>query len=117
MKNIDQWYKHWEVGENNAKEKVYSLKLIETFNDFLSDYEIDTKSKSTQNRYYGHLHALGGYLIEESIEDEKGIIELLLNSIDEYEGPLIYMSNEPWQRELDAVCKKLHKFMTKKGKH
>ena len=115
MKNLSKWYKDWEAGENKSKEKEDSLRIIETFKDFLTDYKIDEKSKSTQNRYYGHLHALGGYLIEESIDDDGDIIELLLNSIDAYEGPLIYMSNESWQRELDAVCKKLYKFMIKKG--
>jgi hypothetical protein len=37
-----------------------------------------------------------------------------MSYIDTGEGPLIYHDNETWQKELDAVCRKLHKYMASK---
>ena len=121
MNKIDNtWQKDWELKENPKKEKEISLKLIEVFKAFLIDYKIDEKSKKTKERYYWHLHALGGYIIEQAIYDEEyqdnETMEILLEQLSPYEGPLIYHSNESHQKELDTVCKRLYKFL-KKNNH
>jgi hypothetical protein len=59
------------------------------------------------------LHALCGYLVERGVfeENEMSAHELLSDNISQYEGPLIYYSNEDWQNELDMISRKLYKYL------
>ena len=121
MNKIDNtWIKDWAIEEDPIKEKEASIILIKLFQDFLKDYRIEDKSKSTQNRYFSHLHALGGHIIEKCIYDEDyknhKTINILLDQLSPYEGPMIYWTNESWQNELDTVCKRLYKFL-KRNNH
>lgn len=117
MKPDQQWIKDWQVGVDFAREKEISQGLVDLFVEFWNDGNIDGKSKSTKNRYRAALHRLGGYLVEKAVSDTysgDNIRELVLENVDENEGPLAYQENESWQLELDKVCRKLFKFMHRK---
>ncbi|MDP2856806.1 MAG: hypothetical protein Q8P50_02385 [Bacillota bacterium] len=72
------------------------------------------KSVTTQRRYSGGLHALGGYLVEKAVsEEDLGLTteELLREHLGPDEAPLIYQDDETWQGELDTVGRKLHRYL------
>ena len=113
----ENWINDWIIGENTQREKEISSVLVKCFIEFWEKQSFEIKSKATINRYYNSLHALGGYIVEHSIEDDclsKTAIELLNESIGHDDGPLIYQDNENWQNELDMVCRKLYKYIQKK---
>jgi hypothetical protein len=114
MKPNRKWIKDWEIGIDESRENDISAKLLVHFENFWIDQKIDDKSKSTKNRYSGALHSLGGYIVEQSLEDEdkhKTAEELLFEYIGPYDGPLIHHDNEDSQNEIDMVSRKFYKYM------
>ena len=107
------WVKDWKIEENLNREKELGKDLVAIFDRFWMNCKLDDKSKSTQNRYIGALHCLGGYLVEKGIYEETGLsaFELIKKYITQYDGPLIHYDNENWQEELDMVCRKLYKYI------
>lgn len=113
MPNV-KWIDDWKIGINPSRENQVALGLLEYFVDFWNREKLEQKSKTTRSRYSGSLHALGGYLVEQTIsEDEKDKTahELLLEYIGPNEGPLVYHNDEDWQDELDMVCRKFYKYL------
>lgn len=113
MKPTIQWTEDWEIGIDVPRESEISQRVLDLFVEFWSDEEIEEKSKSTLNRYRAALMSLGGYIVEQSITDDgekKSAKEILLMSIDDEGGPLLFQDEETWQNELDMVCRKLHKY-------
>ncbi|MGH8192384.1 MAG: hypothetical protein ACREP2_13175 [Rhodanobacteraceae bacterium] len=109
-----KWAKDWQVGVNPTLEKSISNGLIAVFSRFWDAENLDTKSKSTRQRYSGALHALGGYLVQQAVQDganDDSVYARLLGSVEGGEGPLIFPDNEGWQRELDAACRKLSRYL------
>jgi len=114
MKPKTKWITDWRFGVEPELEKKTSEELLVIFQDFWNGACLETKSKSTKQRYAGALHALGGYLVEEGvngIRGDKSIYDFLKGYIDSGDGPLIYYDNEAWQSELDTVCRKLYQFL------
>ena len=104
-------------GIMRGQEEKTAEELIEIFKDFWTWANLEAKSKSTKRRYSSSLHALGGYLVEETAKGYRGlknIREFLKDYIDAGEGPLIYYDNEAWQDELDTVCRRLNKYLNAK---
>ncbi|MCK5839529.1 MAG: hypothetical protein KAG99_06750 [Bacteroidales bacterium] len=117
MKPNRKWIDDWQNGIQPAREKDIATDLLSFFLEFWGKQKLDEKSKSTISRYCSSLHALGGYLVEQSISDEdlgKTVDELLFENIGPYDGPLIFHDNESWQDEVDMVCRKIYKHMDKK---
>ena len=117
MKPILQWTEDWEIGIDIPRESQISRQVLDHFVEFWNDEEIENKSKSTLNRYRAALMSLGSYIVEQSISEEgmgKSVKELLLMSIDDEGGPLLFQDEETWQNELDMVCRKLHKYYAHK---
>ncbi len=111
------WIENWRVGIDLPVENRISQELLDLFNDFWISSSLEEKSKKTKSRYSSALHALGGYIVKQAVSEEydgKNGIELLFDSINKYEGPLIYHDEESWQDELDMVCRKLFKYFNKK---
>jgi hypothetical protein len=107
MRPDDSWIEQWSVGHSPAKEDEASRELLRIFRKFWTAEELDRKSKSTRSRYAGSLHALGSQLVE-----KVGYTDLEVPIGDHLgEGPLIWQENEAWQRELDATCGKLERFL------
>ncbi len=99
------------------EEKVLSLEIIKIYNDFWEDLSLSSKSKTTKIRYANGLSSIGGHIIDrlfnrypEDYDPNKSGFNVLLDFVDEYEGPLIY-ETENEQREIDLVSKKLYKFI------
>lgn len=116
MKPTKQWIKDWRYGVDTKPEKRVSEGFIKIFTGFWIWANVDTKSKTTQQRYSTALHALGGYLIAQigNGANVSGTTqEFLAGYLDAGEGPLIHHHNESWQNELGTVCRKLYKYMTR----
>jgi hypothetical protein len=95
-----------------AREREIGRELVRIFGAFWSSGGVAEKSSTTQRRYSGSLHALGGYLVGKSVDADgfgKTARELLDEAIEDQEGPLIYHDHESWQQELDTVCRKLYR--------
>ena len=110
------WINDWEIGEMGSRESKISNELINIFIKFWNELNLDDKSKSTQNRYSASLHALGGYLVEYSIDEEclnMNTTEILNANVGPDEGPLIHHDDEKWQNEIDMVCRQLFKYIVK----
>jgi len=117
MKPILQWTESWQIGVDIPKETEISQQVLDLFVEFWRDEKIEAKSKSTLNRYRAALMSLGSYIVEKSITEDgerKFAKELLLMSIDDKGGPFLFQDEETWQNELDMVCRKLHKYYTRK---
>ncbi len=113
MKPVLQWTEDWGIGINIPNESEISRHVLDLFVEFLNDEGIEAKSKSTLNRYRAALISLGGYIVEQSISEEgmgKTAKELVLMSIDDEGGPLLFQDEETWQNELDMVCRKFHRY-------
>lgn len=112
MKPCPDWKTNWICGIDVKKENELADSFIFVFSRFWLDLKIDNKSKKTQRRYSNALKSLGGYLIKQAVShDELNCppLNLLMNSLTPFEGPLIYFDNEAWQDEIDLVCRKLYK--------
>lgn len=107
------WINDWKIGISSVREREAGRELLDIFRRFWHWTELDRKSKSTQQRYSSALHALGGWAVEKAIESDKPIDarQQLIEATAAGDGPLIYLDREEWQKELDMVCRKLHKFL------
>ncbi len=117
MKPIPEWTEDWEIGVDIPKESEISQQVLELFVEFWGDEGIEQKSKSTLNRYRAALISLGCHVVEQSVSEGgigKTAKELLLLSIDEQGGPILFLDEETWQNELDMVCRKLYKYYVRK---
>ena len=117
IKDLHKWPDHWKVDINPELEDTISKDLVKIFEVFWIFQKLDDKSKTTQNRYSGALHVLGGYLIEKTTYDENELFsasDLLDEYLSPYEGPLIHQDNESWQKEIDTACKQLYKYLKSK---
>lgn len=116
MKPNPQWISDWEVGIEPERETAVGKELLRIFSAFWLSQDLESKSKTTRNRYANALHALGGFLVENSVSDqgrEMSVTGLLFEHIDESGGPMIHPDKEAWQDELDMVCRKLFKFVSR----
>lgn len=113
MKPEESWIRDWRIGVSPAREGEIAKELLRIFRQFWQWGELDRKSKTTQQRYGGALHALGGWAVEKTVDDNGpiNVHELLSVATSGGDGPLIYLDREEWQRELDTVCRKLYKFL------
>jgi len=114
MKPEKEWITDWRNGVKPTQEKKTSEELLLIFQEFWNWASLDKKSKSTKQRYSVALHSLGGYLVEEVGNENRGnksTHDFLMHYINSGEGPLIHHDNETWQNELDTVCRKLFKYL------
>jgi len=115
MEPNNRWIDDWRYGVKPSLEKQTSEELIKIFQGFWLWANLDEKSKSTKQRYLTALHALGGYLVAETGNEQrenKDIEAFLRCYIDSTGAPLIHHDDERWQDELDTVCRKLNKYLT-----
>ena len=113
----DTWAEFWLIGLKPNEEKSLSLKIIKIYKEFWKQQSLSSKSKTTKRRYSNGLAAIGSHIIDklfnrypEDYDSNKSGFDVLLDFVDEYEGPLIY-ETENEQREIDLVSKKLYKFI------
>lgn len=116
MKPNGQWITDWRIGIDPAREKTLGEALFHVFARFWNWADLDKKSKTTQRRYANSLHALGGYLVQLSTSEESmdmSAQQILDQQINAYDGPVIHHHDEQWQAEVDTVCRKLFKYLSK----
>ena len=108
----------WLLGLEPQQENALAVALRDIFEAFLADFGIDEKSKTTKNRYLYSLSALGANLLEQTFNDDAyshdiSAMELLRDNVDEDGAPVIFFAEEEeeYQREVDAVCRKLAKYL------
>lgn len=108
----------WLLGLEPEKEHALAVALRDIFEAFLADFGFDAKGKTTRNRYLNSLSALGSYLLAETFNYDSyshniSAMELLRDNVDEDGAPLIFFAEdeEESQREVDAVCRKLAKYL------
>jgi len=118
MKPNSKWINDWHTDIESAREDVIAAELLKYFVDLWDKMKLDEKSKTTKKRYSNSFHALGGYLVKQSISDDDDlddtVDELLSKYIESEGGPFIYYDDESWQEEFDMVCRKIYKFMERK---
>ena len=116
MKPNEEWIEDWRIGVDPAREREVATELVSLFAEFWNVQTLDDKSKTTRYRYSGGLHALGGYLVEQAISDDGlGMTadQLVSEHVGDDGGPLIAHDDEAWQDEIDMVCRKLCRHMTR----
>lgn len=109
ISNLD--IESWQIGEASRRERKISMRLQTVFVDFWKHCGIGDKSAKTQRRYFSGLWSFSGYLVKKSVYGDDAELkmsadELLAKYLSVDEGPLVFMDNELWQNELDAVCRK-----------
>ena len=116
MRPDPTWISDWRIGLAPSRETEVSRELVRVFAAFWDGEGLSEKAKTTRSRYSGALHALGGYLVEQAVSEEgrgKTADELLDELAGPDEGPLIHHDNETWQRDVDTVCRKLHRYRSR----
>jgi hypothetical protein len=110
--NIDHWPQAWRVdSEDLALGKV----MVDIFKVFLNHQLSLTRSRKTLRVHRDNLCALGGQIIrllhEKPSLQKRGILQVLLESIDDDGGPIVYPAlTESAQRSFDSTCRLLHRF-------
>lgn len=110
------WFSDWTNDDSGPLIQDIANGFIEIFTNFWNDLNLSSKSKTTQYRYSSALHALGGHLVHIASHQETKVDStrlFLLENISKEGGPLIIYREDTWQNELDAVCKKLYKYLEK----
>ena len=118
MKPTENWVKDWCYGVEPKLEEKTAAETIKEFHAFWTWANLESKSKTTKQRYSAALHALGGHLVKETgkgVRSDMGIREFLKRYVDSDGGPLIHHDNETWQDELDTVCRRLYKYLMDTG--
>jgi hypothetical protein len=104
------------VGSDPVRERELGTDLLTIFTAFWTSEGLSERSETTQRRHSGSLHALGGHLVTRGLEEDqigKPALELLTEEVDFDEGPFLFQDDETWQRELDATCRKLRRYLAK----
>ncbi len=116
MINKKEWIENWEISDDCYQS---SKSLVDVYENFLSYLKDERKlAERTIKRHETSCQALGGYIINDLYNSfspngdvSKFGSELLMDYDIQYEGPLIFHDNENWQREVDATCRQLYKFI------
>ncbi len=118
MIHTQNWDQDWSIYK---EDRNLSKKIIPIFESYLINILEKGVSKKTINRHKNACHALGGYIIGEiygygnnPFSGNENGEQIILHYIDENGGPLVHHDNETWQKEVDAMCRKL--FDVLKGK-
>jgi hypothetical protein len=118
VKPDSTWITDWRSGEASCRRREVSRELLRIFIAFWDAEGLSKKAKTTRYRYSAALHWLRGYLVVQATDDDrthKTPRELLRESVGLDDGSLIHHDNEPWQRELDMVCRRLHRYLGQNG--
>ena len=110
---IGGWPERWKVVDSDVE---IGRQLTEALEPFLLDLFGQGLADKTLARHRDYIEMLGGEIIRRR-HDEPGLAkqsagDLLLTLIEEDGGPLLWPRvTETTQRELDATCRKLYRFL------
>lgn len=114
---INEWPRSWQ----GVKEDIlYGQEIIKYMIPFIDEIKSKGLSIKTINKHIDNLWVLGGNIIKELNDYEENrelpALKMILNSIDNNEGPLIHDFSELQQDEFNSTCRKFYKFL-KNWKH
>lgn len=103
----------WKVDDSDVE---IGRHLVEALEPFLFELIRQGLADKTLARHCDSLEMLGGEIIRRRYDDpdlaKQPAGDLLLTLIEEDSGPLIWPRvTETTQRELDATCRKLYRFL------
>lgn len=109
---MDEWPQSWQ----SVRADVASGKaLVEAFKPFLLWLSTQSISRKTLRRHVDNLWLLGGEIIRRMNQDaalrKLSAEAAILTCVDEEGGPLAFGEDEAGQRDLDATCRKLYRFL------
>ena len=110
---ISEWPELWKVVDSDVE---IGRQLTRAFEPFLLDLFGQGLAAKTLARHRDYVEMLGGEIIRRR-HDEPSLAkqsagDLLLTLIEEDGGPLLWPRvSETTQRELDATCRKLYRFL------
>ena len=110
---IGGWPELWKVVDSDVE---IGRHLTEVLEPFLLDLFGQGLAAKTLARHRDYVEMLGGEIIRRRNDDpelaRQSADALLQNLIEEDGGPLIWpLVTETTQRELDATCRKLYRFL------
>ncbi|MBN1603886.1 MAG: hypothetical protein JW915_19905 [Chitinispirillaceae bacterium] len=114
---INEWPRSWQ----GVKEDIlYGQEIIKYMIPFIDEIKSKGQSIKTINKHIDNLWVLGGNIIKELNDYEENrelpALKMILNNIDNNEGPLIHDFSELQQDEFNSTCRKFYKFL-KNWKH
>lgn len=112
--DVDHWPYRWRIEPRDLSPGERMLDVFKPFLFWLLDQGLSRKTLRTDR---DHIDALGGEIIRcLDLHPElrkKPIMRVLMESLDEDGGPLMYRRRtEAEQRAFDTTCRKLHRFLT-----
>jgi hypothetical protein len=111
-RDLNGWPRSWMGLE---KDLPPGEQLIAEFRPFLEYVAASGLSPTTIQKHVDNVWALGGEFIRELHNDpslRKKPVDLVLRSMIEHGGPLLYHGGEDQQRSFDSTCRKLRRFLT-----
>lgn len=110
---LRRWPELWKVDDSDVE---IGRHLAEALEPFLLDLSRQGLADKTLARHRDSLEMLGGEIIRRRHDDpdlaKQTAGDLLFTLIEEDGGPLIWPRvTETTQRELDATCRKLYRFL------
>lgn len=109
---MDEWPQSWKMVSADVAAGKALVEALKPFLRWLSDQSI---SRSTLRRHVDNLWLLGGEMIRRMNQDaalrKLPAEAAILECVDEEGGPLAHGEDEAGQRDLDATCRKLHRFL------
>lgn len=109
---MDSWPQSWRMVPDDV---VAGVALVESFKPFLLWLAGQSISPKTLQRHVDNLWVLGGEIIRRMNQDaaprKLPDQEAILDCVDETGGPLASGLDEAGQRDLDATCRKLSRFL------
>ncbi|MHB8078178.1 MAG: hypothetical protein ACYDIE_02855 [Candidatus Krumholzibacteriia bacterium] len=110
----ESWLDEWREDISSRRAEALARELLALFGDFWEHAAFGAMSRTTQRRHADSLAALGRELIMRSREatGRRSARVLLLDTVEAADGPLLFPDDETWQRELDATCRRLLRWLT-----
>lgn len=112
LAKMEQWPQSWKMVPADVAIGKALVEVLKPFLRWLCDQNI---SHNTLRRHVDNLWLLGGEIIRKMNQDaalrKLPAEAAILECVDEEGGPLAFSEAEAGQRDLDATCRKLHRFL------
>jgi hypothetical protein len=111
--DLSNWARSWCI---EGRDLAAGERIVTLFKPFLLHLSCLDLTRNTCNRHRDNLWRLGGEIIRDLHKTpalrKQPINEVLLHTICDGEGPLLYGGmSETVQNSFDSTCRKLHRFL------
>lgn len=115
-KQVMKWPKSWSF---DRQSEVFGEKVLAEMMPFIQSIMDHGYAKRTLERHLEYLFLMGGELISMAAIDEEydcDVRAFFMENLDEGGGPLCrHLHTEERERQYDATCRKLFRFMEVQG--